>query len=113
MVDANGTSYTVYHPGVSSELSALSDTDLNNLVAGILTQFPDFSRRMIDSYLTHVSYRVPHSRLISSYGRVAGVSPHIFAATCLHRRVYSIPGPNSLVHHDGQHGNVSKALIQA
>ena len=29
---------------------------------------------------------------------------HVFKCICIRHRVYSVPGPNALWHHDGRHG---------
>ncbi|KAJ4499578.1 hypothetical protein C8R41DRAFT_28864 [Lentinula lateritia] len=47
----DGSYVQEYHPGVSSDLSQLSDNDLDILIQNIHTQFPSFGRRMIDGYL--------------------------------------------------------------
>lgn len=35
---------------------------------------------------------------------------HVFQRISIRRRVYSVPGPNSLWHHDGQHGRFSVSV---
>ncbi|KAE9388231.1 hypothetical protein BT96DRAFT_981129 [Gymnopus androsaceus JB14] len=46
----NGSFVQTYHPGSSSDLSQLSDPELDNLISDIHTQFPSFGRRMIDGF---------------------------------------------------------------
>lgn len=108
--NGDGTITRSYHPGVSSDLAHLTDPELDELMLQIHTQFPSFGRRMIDGYLLQMGQRVPRSRILASYTRVLGPSNQLFAPRRLHRRVYSVPGPNSLWHHDGQHGTFSSEL---
>lgn len=103
-VNGDGTITRTYYPGVSSDLAQMTDPELDELMLQIHTQFPAFGRRMIDGYLLQMGQRVPRSRVLTSYARVVGPSERTFAPRRLFRRVYSVPGPNSLWHHDGQHG---------
>ena len=85
-------------------LSDLSDQELDDIVLYILEAFPGFGRRMIDGHLKFLGHRIPRSRIQASYARVHGAPPTGFGPRRIERRVYSVPGPNSLWHHDGQHG---------
>lgn len=100
----DGTTTHVYAPGRSSDLSKLTDAQLDAIMLQIYTQFPTFGRTMIDGYLMQLGERVPRRRVKESYERVVGPSVRQFAQRRLWRRTYSVPGPNSLWHHDGQHG---------
>jgi hypothetical protein len=72
----------------------------------IYEQFPSFGQRMIDGYLMQLGERVPWQRVVASYLRVIGPPTATFATCRIQRCVYSIPGPNSLWHHDRQHGKM-------
>ncbi|KAG6860001.1 hypothetical protein C0995_000688 [Termitomyces sp. Mi166 len=100
----DGSIQRQYIPGVSADLSRLSDEDLDTLMLDIYEQFPSFGRRMIDGYLLRLGERVPCQRIIDSYSRAIGPTTSTFAPRRIQRRVYSVPGPNSFWHHDGQHG---------
>lgn len=102
--NGDGTITRTYYPGVSSDLAQLTDPELDELILQVHTQFPAFGRRMIDGYLLQMGQRVPRSRILASYARVIGPPERTFAPRRLFRRVYRVPGPNSLWHHDGQHG---------
>ncbi|KAF7430680.1 hypothetical protein PC9H_006389 [Pleurotus ostreatus] len=104
VVDLDGTIRCVYSAGKSSDLSQLTDEELDGIMLQIYNQFPTFGRRMIDGYLMQLGERVPRQRILDSYNRVIGPPQGVFAPQRLHRRAYSVPGPNSLWHHDGQHG---------
>lgn len=102
----DGSYVQEYHPGVSSDLSQLSDNDLDILIQNIHTQFPSFGRRMIDGYLLQMGQRVPRRRINQSYSRLFGPSNRHFGQRRIPRAPYNVPGPNRLWHHDGQHGKV-------
>ena len=102
--DETGNIIRTYHPGTCSDLSNLTDLELDQLLLDIHTQFPSFGRRLLDGCLLQMGHRVPKQRLKLSYSRVVGPSDHHFGPRRLYRRVYSVAGPNSLWHHDGQHG---------
>jgi hypothetical protein len=103
----DGTVIRTCSAGVRSDLSSLTDDELDQIMLSIYEQFPSFGRRMIDGYLLQLGERVPRQRVINSYLRVIGPSTSTFATRRIQRRVYSVPGPNSLWHHDGQHGKSS------
>lgn len=102
--DEHGVTSRIYRSGISSDLSDLSDSQLDELILEIYHRFPAFGRRMIDGYLLQRGHRVPRSRLEASYLRVIGPSSATFGARRIQRRVYNVAGPMALVHHDGQHG---------
>ena len=100
----DGSTSRQYFAGRNSNLSQLSDAELDSLILTIHNQFPSFRRRMVDGYLLVLGERVPRRRVEESFERVLGPSDSRFGPRCIERRVYSVPGPNSLWHHDGQHG---------
>jgi hypothetical protein len=102
-------SLTMEHTSGTPSMSYLSDEELDQKVAQILEIFPNFGRSMISGHLRADGHRVPTSRIRLSYVRVHG-SPGAFGQRQIARRKYSVPGPNSLWHHDGQHG-MSTILI--
>lgn len=102
--DSDGDTVQIFSPGTSSDLSSLSDNELDVLLRDIHIQFPSFGRRMIDGYLLQMGQRVPRSRVLASYERLFGPSDQHFAQRRIARTPYNVPGPNSLWHHDGQHG---------
>ncbi len=99
-----GATHRVYSAGRSSNLSRLTDDEIDSIMLDIYEQFPSFGRRMIDGYFMALQERVPRRRIEESYHRVIGPPVSTFGNRRIQRRVYSVPGPNSLWHHDGQHG---------
>jgi hypothetical protein len=103
-VQEDGSLHRVYSAGRSSDLSRMSDEELDIIMLSIYERFPSFGRRMIDGYFMALGERVPRSRIQASYRRVIGPPVAAYGNRRIERRVYSVPGPNSLWHHDGQHG---------
>lgn len=99
----DGTIHRFYTSSTAAT-SDMSDDELDQITSQIVDTFPNFGRRMIDGHLKHLGHRVPRSRVLASYSRVHGAPASSFGSNRIQRRVYSVPGPNSLAHHDGQHG---------
>ena len=98
----DGTTYRFYGSSTGS-FSDVTDDDLDAIILQIIEIFPNYGRRMIDGHLKHLGHHVPRSRAQESYARVHGAPASSFGPRRIQRRVYSVPGPNSLAHHDGQH----------
>ncbi|KAG6904783.1 hypothetical protein DXG01_007231 [Tephrocybe rancida] len=109
---SDGSILCEYALGVSADLSQLSDEELDRTMLEIYEQFPSFGRRMIDGYLLHLGERVPRQRIIDSYHRVIGPTTSTFGTCRIQRRVYSVPGPNSLWHHDGHTGGIVCLMLE-
>ena len=100
----DGSVECVYSRGSCSNLSQATDKELDAILISIYEQFPSFGKKMIDGYLMALGERVPRRRIEESYLRVIGPPTNEFSNRHIERRVYSVPGPNVLWHHDGQHG---------
>lgn len=103
-----------YHPGqrpvrsahtagVSDAFARISNFDLDRLVACILTTFPSFGRRLVQGSLRSQGWRIQKHRVVASIRRVT-CRTRLFRRRVAERRLYKVAGPNSLWHHDGQHG---------
>lgn len=92
------------HTSTAAPTSNLSDEELDALVSSTLQAFPQFGRSMLRGSLKAAGHRVPTQRIHDSYLRVHG-APGVFGQRAIHRKNYSVPGANSLWHHDGQHGS--------
>lgn len=81
----------------------MSDGDLDILVTQFSDEHPISGQRMLMGYLRACGVRVPRRRARESIMRVdpSGVQSRL--RQVLHRRKYSVPGPNSLWHVDGYH----------
>jgi hypothetical protein len=87
----------------ASTLTDISDDELDRELFALLQLFPRFGRAMISGQLRSKGIRIARSRLRLSYLRVHG-TPTPFGDPRIGRKKYSVPGVNSLWHHDGQHG---------
>ncbi|KAK7013555.1 hypothetical protein R3P38DRAFT_2546137 [Favolaschia claudopus] len=108
-IDEHGATHIV-HTSTTPAVSVLSDSELDQLVASTLEIFPQFGRRMIRGHLKSQGYRVPRERITASYLRVHG-APAIFGDRQISRKKYSVPGPLSLAHLDGQHGLIRYKMV--
>ncbi|KAL0569464.1 hypothetical protein V5O48_012504 [Marasmius crinis-equi] len=85
-------------------MTDISDDDLDDAMHQIITAFPSFGRHLIQGELKFMGIHVPRSWVEASYLRVVDLPTQSFGIWRITRRIYTVPGPNSLWHHDGQHG---------
>lgn len=90
----------------TSTLSTMTDDQLDNLLLQLKTHFRRAGITMLDGMLQQLGHRVPRDRIQASLLRIDPVH-RVFNRIRIRRRVYTVPGPNSLWHHDGQHGEFS------
>jgi hypothetical protein len=86
-----------------SYLSTMSDEELDTLVTELRVHYRRMGIRMMDGLLRSLGHRLPYERIRQSLIRVDPLH-RVFQPIRIRRRGYSVPGPNSLWHHDGQHG---------
>lgn len=98
----DGSTHRVHHIQPASS-NRLTNAELDAQVSNVLQAFPNFGRTMIKGALANAGHNVSISRITKSYARVHG-TPGGFGRRAIHRKVYNVPGANSLWHHDGQHG---------
>lgn len=84
-------------------LSNITDPDLDSVLSGFRNDFPRAGIRILSGMLRNVDLIVSQQRVGESLRRIDPVE-RIFDRIRLRRRGYRVPGPNSLWHHDGQHG---------
>jgi hypothetical protein len=99
--DEAGEVQTLYRGRQPQQLQ-ISEGELDRHVREALVLFPEIGRSLIDGYLKLQGIQVPRARIRASFLRVNG-APAEFGRRRIERRVYSVPGPNSLWHHDGHH----------
>jgi hypothetical protein len=102
VVELDGAVRTIW-TSTTPPMSTLTDEQLDRLMGDILQMFPHFGRRMIAGTLLSMGHRVSQTRVRDSYVRVWG-APSVFGTRPIVRKVYWVPGVNSLWHHDGNHG---------
>jgi hypothetical protein len=86
-------------------LSTLSDGELDQLIGLLRKHYPRAGLSMLDGMLRQLGQHVPRERIRHSLYRIDPVQ-RVFQRIRIRRRKYSVPGPNSLWHHDGQHGEL-------
>ena len=95
-VPAQITSYT-------GPLSNIADSDLDAIICMLRHHYSRAGITMLDGFLRALGYNIPQTLIRQSLLRIDPVQ-RVFERIRIRRRVYSVPGPNSLWHHDGQHG---------
>ena len=83
--------------------SSLTDDDLDVKVSDICSLNPLIGEKTVQGRLRHQNIRVQRSKLRASMKRVDPHGVKAWLKHVLHRRQYSVPGPNSLWHLDGYH----------
>ena len=83
--------------------SSLTESELDRLICNVLQQFPNHGRLMISGQLASFGHYVTMHDIRASVRRVYGM-PAQFGRQQIARREYRVAGPDSLWHHDGQHG---------
>jgi hypothetical protein len=84
-------------------VSSLTDDALDDIITRLRSHFRRAGISMLDGMLRRLGHRVPRERIRESLMRIDPVQ-RVFQRISIRRRVYSVPGPNALWHHDGQHG---------
>ncbi|KAH8108647.1 hypothetical protein DFH11DRAFT_1516599 [Phellopilus nigrolimitatus] len=86
-------------------LSDMSDAQLDDLLLQLRSHYRRAGVTMLEGMLRRLGHRLPRERIRSSLMRIDPVQ-RVFSRITIRRRVYSVPGPNALWHHDGQHGAI-------
>ena len=84
--------------------SIISDDELDEQIVDICHHFPLAGIGMIHGALQARQMHIPRRRISESLMRIDPVR-RVFGRQFVRRRKYQVPGPNSLWHHDGQHGD--------
>lgn len=90
------TSYTAPQSQINSD-------ELDTLISQLRHHFRRAGVSMLMGMLRRLGYRIPREHVRQSLLRIDPVH-RVFDRIRIRRRVYRVPGPNSLWHHDGQHG---------
>lgn len=91
-------------------LSNITDSELDMELLKLREEYPRAGFRILDGMLRNRGRIVQHERVSQSLLRIDPVE-RIFDRVRLKRRGYKVPGPNSLWHHDGQHGKLALKVI--
>ncbi|KAG8918181.1 hypothetical protein FRC02_002558 [Tulasnella sp. 418] len=90
--------------------STWSDQELDDAVRQLRILFPKAGITMMCGYLASLGQKVPQNRVGDSLRRVDPIQ-RVFGRIKIARRKYNVPGPNSLWHHDGQHGLICWGIV--
>lgn len=99
--------YTPHNPALRG--SQISSNQLDAFLINTLTSFQQFGRNLTAGDFAAHGLHISRARLRASYQRVQG-GPAIVSHRPIRRRQYHVEGPNSLWHHDGQHGKCGICL---
>jgi hypothetical protein len=88
---------------ISSNISDIEDQSLDELIIRLRIHYRRAGVTMLRSMLLRLGYHIPRDRINEALLRIDPVQ-RVFQRIRIRRRVYSVPGPNALWHHDGQHG---------
>ena len=94
---------TEYGLSVRSSYSDMDDSELEAVVQQLKQDFPTCGYRMMDGLLRQRGIRVPQHRLRQVMQSTDRHGMTIRLADLVQRRRYSVPGPQSLWHIDGNH----------
>lgn len=84
-------------------LSTIADWELDSLLLRLRTRFRRAGVSMLDGMLRRLGHHVQQTRIRESLCRIDPVH-RVFQRIRIRRREYRVAGPNSLWHHDRQHG---------
>lgn len=87
----------------TGKYSDISSNDLDRAVTTIKREHPNDGERLMSGHLRSIGIIVPRSRLRASIHRVDPLNTAVRRSITIRRRVYSVEGPNSLWHIDGNH----------
>lgn len=94
------------HQGLTSytgPLSLIDNDELDGLLSSLRQHFRRAGVTMLHGMLRRLGHQVPRERIRQSLLRIDPVQ-RVFDRIRIRHREYSVPGPNALWHHDGQHG---------
>ena len=95
----------------SYRYSDVSDSQLDEMVNNIIQLQPSHGIRTVQSRLRASGFTLQRERVRESLHRVDPLGIESRLRRTLHRRQYSVPGPNSLWHIDGYHKLVRWRII--
>lgn len=88
---------------LSGRLSRISDSELDTILISLRVHFRRAGITILRGMLRQLGHHVSRRRIQEALLRIDPIQ-RTFGRTTIQRRVYSVPGPNALWHHDGQHG---------
>ena len=90
-------------PLSATSTGPLTNSQLDHLISELQRHYTRAGITMLEGMLRRLGYRISREAIRQSLLRIDPVQ-RVFERIRIRRRTYSVPGPNSLWHHDGQHG---------
>ncbi|KAF8823653.1 hypothetical protein HHX47_DHR9000419 [Lentinula edodes] len=94
----------------SGYITHISNEQLDSLLGRLHIHFHRAGIRMLDGMLCRLNIMVPFERIRQSLVRIDPIH-RVFDRIRIRRRGYSVPGPNSLWHHDGHHRLIRWGIV--
>ncbi|KAJ3717149.1 hypothetical protein C8R42DRAFT_566798, partial [Lentinula raphanica] len=101
-VEVQTAAGSIRYSSSSRRHSNIVNDDLDSLIRLLRSYYPRAGIQMLHGMLRRLGLIVPYERIRHSLIRVDPVH-RVFERIRIRRRQYSVPGPNSLWHHDGHH----------
>jgi len=86
-----------------TRITSWTDNELDEALRRLRIRFPKAGISILRGQLERLGHHVPKERIRLSLLRIDPVR-RVFERIRIGRRTYKVAGPNSLWHHDGQHG---------
>jgi hypothetical protein len=87
----------------NTQLSCLSDQELDDIIVHLKNTLPHVGERVVIGHLNSLGHYITRERVRQSIHRIDPVNTSLRWHLRISRRTYSVPGPNSLWHIDGNH----------
>ena len=94
---------STYNLSIRATYASITDERLDELVASVQQQFPNWGNRQMYGHLLSRGIRVQYHRVRESQSRVDPEGSIMLRLRNLRRRHYSVRGPQHLWHIDGHH----------
>jgi len=92
--------------------SNISDDELERIIRDVKTNHGCFvGRSMILGHLRSLGLKIQERRVADMLRIIDPENSHLRWSTLVHRRKYSVPGPNSLWHIDGHHSLINWKFV--
>lgn len=93
------------------EYSLITDSELDEIVEEFVSRFPTAGQKTLAGHLCTLGYHLQRARIRDSLYRVDPWGVEERSRRVLHRRKYTVAGPNSLWHIDGHHKLIRWRII--
>ena len=95
----------------ASRFTDIDDNTLDLVIASITHNSPNVGISMLTGHLRSANIHVSRRRIRNSLVRLSPLNVLLRHLTTVHRRQYTVPGPNSLWHIDGHHSLIRWRMV--